>query len=84
VSAGWISGGFFVFSRRALDYFPSNPDLMLERGPLQQLARDGELRAYQHEGFWFCIDTPRDYQQLSEMWAARRAPWAIWQQTPVL
>jgi glucose-1-phosphate cytidylyltransferase len=84
VSAGWISGGFFVFSRRALDYFPSNPDLMLERGPLQRLARDGELRAYQHEGFWFCIDTPRDYQQLSEMWAARRAPWAIWQQTPVL
>ena len=35
--------------------------------------------AYQHDGFWFCVDTPRDYQQLSEMWSAARAPWAVWQ-----
>jgi len=84
VSAGWISGGFFVFSKRVLDYFPSSPDVMLERGPLQQLTREGQLRAYQHEGFWFCVDTPRDYQQLSEMWASQRAPWAVWQQAHVL
>ena len=84
VSQGWISGGFFVFSRRALEYFGSAPDLMLERGPLQRLAADGELLAYQHDGFWFCIDTPRDYQQLTEMWARQRAPWAVWQQAHVL
>ena len=84
VSAGWISGGFFVFSRQVLERFSSSPDLMLERGPLQQLAREGELLAYQHDGFWFCVDTSRDHQQLSEMWAARRAPWAVWEQAPVL
>jgi len=78
LSAGWISGGFFVFSRAVLDRLPDRVDLMLEREPLQQLARDGELMAYQHGGFWFCMDTPRDYQRLAEMWATGRAPWAVW------
>ena len=84
VSSGWISGGFFVFSRRVLERFTSAPDLMLERGPLQQLARDGELLAYQHDGFWFCVDTSRDYLQLTDMWAAQHAPWAVWDRAPVL
>lgn len=78
VSAGWISGGFLVFSRKFLDRLPDHADLMLEREPLQQLARDGELMAYQHDGFWFCMDTPRDYQRLQEMWASGGAPWAVW------
>lgn len=78
VSAGWISGGFFVFSRRVLDRLPDDPGLMLEREPLQHLAREGELVAYPHEGFWFCVDTPRDYQQLQSLWAGGRAPWAVW------
>jgi glucose-1-phosphate cytidylyltransferase len=77
-SAGWISGGFFVFSRAVLDRLSDRPDLMLEREPLQQLARDGQLMAYQHEDFWFCMDTPRDYQRLSDMWSRGRAPWAVW------
>jgi glucose-1-phosphate cytidylyltransferase len=77
-SAGWISGGFFVFSRAVLDRLPDRADLMLEREPLQELARDGQLMAYAHEDFWFCMDTPRDYQQLSEMWAGGRPPWAVW------
>ena len=51
---------------------------MLEREPLQQLARDGQLMAYCHDDFWFCMDTPRDYQQLSEMWAGGAARWAVW------
>jgi glucose-1-phosphate cytidylyltransferase len=75
---GWISGGFFVFSRRFLDRLSDDPASMLEREPLQRLAADGELVAYQHEGFWFCVDTPRDYQQLSDMWSGGRAPWAVW------
>jgi glucose-1-phosphate cytidylyltransferase len=78
VSAGWISGGFFVFSRAFLVRLPDREDLMLEREPLQQLARDGELMAYQHDDFWFCIDTPRDYHQISEMWATGRSPWVVW------
>jgi glucose-1-phosphate cytidylyltransferase len=77
--SGWISGGFFVFSRRFLDMLPDDSALMLEREPLQRLAAAGELVAYQHEGFWFCVDTPRDYQQLSEMWSGGRAPWAVWE-----
>ena len=78
VTAGWISGGFFVFSRAFLTRLHDDPSLMLEREPLQQLARDGELMAYQHEGFWFCLDTPRDYQQMTAMSASGRAPWAVW------
>jgi glucose-1-phosphate cytidylyltransferase len=77
-AAGWISGGFFVFSRRFLDRLSDDSQLMLEREPLQQLARDGELVAYLHEGFWFCVDTPRDYQQLTDLWLSGRAPWAVW------
>ena len=75
--AGWISGGFFVFSRGVLDRLADDPNVMIEREPLQRLASDGQLVAYQHEGFWFCMDTPRDYQQLAEMWQ-RGAPWAVW------
>lgn len=77
--AGWISGGFFVFSRAFFDRLSDDSSLVLEREPLQQLAKDGELMAYRHEGFWSCMDTPRDLQQLSEAWGAGRAPWAVWQ-----
>lgn len=77
--AGWISGGFFVFSRRFLDRLSDDPGLMLEREPLQRLAAEDELVAYRHEGFWYCVDTPRDYQQLTDMWSGGRAPWAVWE-----
>ena len=76
--AGWISGGFFVFSREVLDRLDSDPDLVLEEEPLRSLARENELMAYQHEGFWYCVDTPRDYRQMQQMWAADKAPWAVW------
>lgn len=75
---GWISGGFFVFSRRLLDRLSDDPSLDLERTVLQPLARDGELIAYEHEGFWSCVDTPRDYQHLSTQWR-EGAPWAVWE-----
>ncbi len=78
-SAGWISGGFFVFSRRLVEQLPDDPALVLEREPLQDLARRGELAAYRHDGFWFCMDTPRDYRQLAEMSATGRPPWAVWE-----
>jgi glucose-1-phosphate cytidylyltransferase len=78
-AGGWISGGFFVFSRAVLGRLGDDPGLVLEREPLQELARDGELVAYRHEGFWFAMDTPRDYRQLAEMAAAGRPPWAVWE-----
>lgn len=76
-SSGWISGGFFVFSRKVLDLLSDDPKLVLELEPLQQLTKDRQLMAYRHEGFWFCMDTPRDYQQLEEMWISGNAPWAV-------
>lgn len=77
--AGWISGGFFVFSRRFLDRLSDDPGLMLEREPLQRLASEGQLEAYCHEGFWYCVDTPRDYQQLTDLWSGGHAPWVVWE-----
>lgn len=79
VSAGWISGGFFVFSRGALAYLPDDPAVMLEEQPLRRLAADGQLMAYPHEGFWFCMDTPRDLQQLTRLWSGGGAPWLVWE-----
>lgn len=77
-ATGWISGGFFVFSHAFLERLDHDPNLVLEEDPLRQLAKEGELFAYLHEGFWFCMDTPRDYQQLSNLWSRGQAPWAVW------
>ena len=73
---GRISGGFFVFHRRFLERLPDDPGLVLEREPLLDLARDGELSAYLHDGFWHCMDSSRDYQHLNQLWASGAAPWA--------
>jgi len=78
--SGWISGGFFVFDRRVLDLLSDDPALMLEKEPLRELARRGELVAYQHGGFWMCVDTPRDYRQLTELWQGGSPPWVVWKQ----
>jgi glucose-1-phosphate cytidylyltransferase len=78
-SAGWISGGFFVFQRTFLDRLSDDPRLVLEEEPLRELARAGELVAYRHEGFWFAMDTPRDYRQLADLAAAGQPPWAVWE-----
>jgi glucose-1-phosphate cytidylyltransferase len=78
VAVGWINGGFLVFSRKFIDRLPDDPTVMLEEEPLWSLARDGELMAYQHEGFWYCVDTPRDLQQMTKMWSGGHAPWSVW------
>jgi glucose-1-phosphate cytidylyltransferase len=70
---GWINGGFFVFEPRALDYI--HEDSILEREPLENLANDGQLRAYRHTGFWDCMDTYKDAVLLNDLWEAGRAPW---------
>lgn len=78
-SSGFISGGFMVLEREAIDrYIPADRDVMLEREPLGGLARDGQLSAYVHEGFWQPMDTPRERQLLEDLWTAGRAPWKMW------
>jgi glucose-1-phosphate cytidylyltransferase len=76
-----INGGFFVFEPGALDYIES--DSVLERGPLEQLAAEGELRAHRHEGFWDCMDTYKDAVLLNDLWAAGDPPWRVWSEEPV-
>ena len=79
VGSGFISGGFFVFRRQFADtYLDDREDLMLEREPLERLAADGQLKMYRHDGFWQPMDTPREYQLLSDLWASGAAPWKMW------
>ncbi len=73
---GWINGGFFVFEPAIFDYL-QNDDTVLETDPLERLAKDGQLMAYRHEGFWQCMDTLRDRNHLEELWA-KTAPWKVW------
>jgi len=74
---GWINGAFFVMEPEAIDYIDSD-DAMVERGPLERLADDGELMAYRHESFWQCMDTLRDKRLLEELWEAGTPPWKVW------
>lgn len=79
-SNGLINGGFMVFdAERIWEYLPAgDPGLILEREPLRQLAGAGELMVYPHSGFWHCMDTLRDYNQLNRFWAEGKAPWKCW------
>jgi glucose-1-phosphate cytidylyltransferase len=74
----WISGGFFVLEQGIFDYLGGDEDVW-EQEPLQRLSNDGELVAYRHTGFWAAMDTLRDRTYLEELWAARRAPWKVWE-----
>lgn len=71
---GWINGGFFVFEQGVFDYFVDD-STVLEQSPLERLAKDGQLVAYEHLGYWQCMDTIRDRDALQAVWASGRAPW---------
>jgi len=74
---GWINGGFFVLSPKVLPYIDGDATTW-EREPIEGLARDGELIAYKHHGFWHPMDTLRDKQYLEQLWTSSKAPWKIW------
>jgi glucose-1-phosphate cytidylyltransferase len=72
-----INGGFFVLSPKVLDYIEGDSTIW-EREPMEALARDGELFAYPHGGFWQAMDTLRDKTHLENLWAKGQAPWKVW------
>ncbi len=73
----WINGGFFVLSPAALEYIDGD-DTLWEKEPLHQLAANGQLAAYRHDGFWQPMDTLRDRNHLEELWGTGHAPWKLW------
>jgi len=73
----WINGGFFVLDPRVIDYIDGDSTIW-ERAPLERLAREGQLSAFRHEGFWSALDTLRDKNHLEEIWASGAAPWKVW------
>lgn len=73
---GWINGAFFVLEPEVFDYIDGD-DTQFEHAPLENLAKDGQLMAYQHTGFWQCMDTVRDKKLLENLWE-HDAPWKVW------
>jgi glucose-1-phosphate cytidylyltransferase len=73
-SEGWINGGYFVLDYKALDYIDGDHTVW-ERDPVENLARDGHLMGYRHNGFWSCMDTLKEKNLLEELWASCKAPW---------
>ena len=78
VSDSWINAGFFIFDKQIFEYLDGD-QCVLEKGPLEDLARTGSLMAYRHDGFFFAMDTYREYSLLNEMWAKGEAPWRVWE-----
>jgi glucose-1-phosphate cytidylyltransferase len=76
----WINGGFFVLNPEVFDYLPENADdVMWEDGPLQKLAKNNQLMAFQHVGFWKCMDALRDKVEFEEIWKTQDVPWKTWE-----
>jgi glucose-1-phosphate cytidylyltransferase len=75
---GLVNGGFFVFNREIFRCLSPDDSCDLEIGPLEQIAREGQLMVYKHRGFWACMDTLRDMEYLNKIWNEDRARWRIW------
>lgn len=73
----WINGGFFVLSPKVLERIEGDATVW-EQAPLETLARDGQLAAYRHDGFWQPMDTLRDKRHLEDLWGSGQAPWKVW------
>ncbi|QGJ69063.1 Glucose-1-phosphate cytidylyltransferase [Planctomycetales bacterium 10988] len=80
ISSGSINGGFFVFNRSFFSHLQDDPTITLESGPLTSLANQGELMAYEHNGFWQPVDNARDYKFVNDLWDQGNAPWKTWDQ----
>ena len=74
----WINGGFFMLEPKVFGYIKDGDASIWERAPLERLAKDGKLAAYKHTGFWKCMDTLRDKNELEKYWQSGKAPWKTW------
>ena len=77
--SSWINSGFFVLEPAVFDYIKEGDATVFENRPLEDLARDRQLFAYKHYGFWKCMDTLRDKIELENLWEIKKAPWKVWQ-----
>ena len=77
-TGGRISGGFFVLNRAIFNYLPADTGLVFEEQPLRALVAAGELMVHEHDGFWQCMDTYRDFKLLTSLWETGNAPWRNW------
>lgn len=78
IGEGWINGAFFVLEPEVFDYIEGD-DTQWEKEPMERLAKDGQLMAFKHDGFWQCMDTVREKHILEELWQSGRAPWQTWE-----
>jgi len=78
IRSAWINGAFFVLEPQVIDYIEGD-DTQWEKDPMERLAKDGQLMAYRHEGFWQCMDTIREKVLLERHWNEGRAPWKVWE-----
>jgi glucose-1-phosphate cytidylyltransferase len=76
ISEGWINGGFFVLQPNVAEYIEGDSTIF-ERKPLERLAKEGQLAAYRHDGFWQCMDTLRDVRLLNNLWESDNVPWKV-------
>ena len=73
----WVNGGFFIFEPEIFDYLQDDSTI-LERTPLETLAKENQLTAFKHNGFWYAMDTLREKKYLENLWVSEKAPWKTW------
>ena len=78
LDGSYINGGYLICAYRFFEYLPDDPNVMLERQPMDHLVRDSQLHAFKHEGFWQPMDTYQEAQYLNKIWAEGSAPWKVW------
>jgi glucose-1-phosphate cytidylyltransferase len=74
----FVNGGYMVCENRIFEYLPNDPGMMLERKPMEDLVRDGQLNSYRHDGFWQPMDTYQEAMHLNKLWSEGKAPWKVW------
>ncbi|HEY6914954.1 MAG TPA: glucose-1-phosphate cytidylyltransferase [Paludibacter sp.] len=74
----WVNAGYFICQPEIFDYIPEGDNVMFESLPLETIAKEGEMAAFKHNGFWKPMDTLRDNIELNEMWDKGEAPWKVW------
>ena len=74
----YVNGGYFVFKKDLFDYLTEDESCVLETKPLSTLAKKGQLGIHRHDGFWYCMDTYRDYTELNKIWDSGKVPWKVW------